>query len=103
MPRQLSLVAVTLALSFATPTAAQDNGDGRPDGTTAYRVGPGDVLDVNVYDDPDLSGLTTVQHEGEISFPLLGDITVNGMTVKQVQAKNISLDHCEQIAVRSGD
>lgn len=91
MRRQLSLVAVTLALSLATLAAAQDNGELIPDGGTAYRVGPGDVLEINVYDDPDLSGLTTVQHEGEISFPLLGDITVEGMTVKQVQATLVEL------------
>ena len=91
MRNQLSLIAVTLALSFATATAAQDNGGLPPDGSTAYRVGPGDVLEIDVYDDPDLSGLATVQHEGDISFPLLGDITIEGMTVKEVQATLVEL------------
>ena len=85
-------MAVTLALSFAgASTAAQDNGELPADGSGAYRVGPGDVLEINVYDDPDLSGLATVQHAGDISFPLLGDITINGMTVKEVRATLVEL------------
>ncbi len=91
MHNQLSLIAVTLALSFATATAAQDNRGLPPDGSTAYRVGPGDVLEIDVYDDPDLSCLATVQHAGDISFPLLGDITIKGMTVKEVQATLVEL------------
>ncbi len=92
MRNQLALIAVTLALSFAGAiTAAQDRGELPPDRSTAYRVGPGDVLEINVYDDPDLSGLSTVQHEGDISFPLLGDIIISGMTVKEVQATLVEL------------
>jgi polysaccharide biosynthesis/export protein len=51
----------------------------------AYHVGPGDVLEVEVFDDPDLSGLVTIQHGGEIAFPLLGELEVEGLTVKEVQ------------------
>jgi polysaccharide biosynthesis/export protein len=70
-----------------------------------YRVGPGDVLEVEVYDDPDLSGLVTIQHGGEISFPLLGDVKVNGLTSREVRdtltrllAKDYLVD--PQVAVR---
>ncbi|GMR22993.1 MAG: hypothetical protein BMS9Abin37_1382 [Acidobacteriota bacterium] len=91
MRNQLSLIAVTLAFSFATATAAQDSRALPLDGSTVYRVGPGDVLEIDVYDDPDLSGLATVQHQGEISFPLLGDIAIDGMTVKEVQATLVEL------------
>jgi len=50
-----------------------------------YRVGPGDVLDVIVYGEDDLTRLITVQHEGEISFPLIGEIQVEGLTLKEVR------------------
>jgi len=63
---------------------AQENGDGASV-EADYRVGPGDVLEVEVYDDPDLSGLVTVQHGGEISFPLLGDVEVKGLTEREVR------------------
>ena len=90
---QLSLVAVALALSLRNGLrfGSRQRGTTLRAGFIAYRVGPGDVLEVAVYDDPDLSGLVTVQHGGEISFPLLGDIAVHGMTAKEVQATLVEL------------
>jgi len=64
--------------------AAAQNRSETP-GNDAYHVGPGDVLEVEVFDDPDLSGLVTIQHGGEIAFPLLGELVVDGMTAKEVQ------------------
>jgi polysaccharide export outer membrane protein len=77
-------VAFGLGLSPPPEARAQDNGD-HVSADADYRVGPGDVLEVEVYDDPDLSGLVTVQHGGEISFPLLGDLSVNGLTAREVR------------------
>lgn len=51
----------------------------------AYRLGPGDVLDIAVYDEPDLSRLFTIQHGGEITFPLLGEVQVSGLTVNEAR------------------
>ena len=50
-----------------------------------YRVGPGDVLDVIVYGEDELTRLVTVQHGGEISFPLIGEVQVGGLTLKEVR------------------
>src|SRR3989304_5753152 len=77
-------LAAPLGLRLSGPPGgrAQDNGD-NVSVDADYRVGPGDVLEVEVYDDPDLSGLVTVQHGGEISFPLLGDVEVNGLTARE--------------------
>lgn len=88
--RRSHIIAIALALSFVGSVRAQDELAPRTE-LTAYRVGPGDVLEVDVYDDPDLSGLVTVQHSGDISFPLLGDIVIVGMTVKEVQLKLVEL------------
>jgi len=99
-------LAAALALGLSGPPVAraQDNGD-NVSMDADYRVGPGDVLEVEVYDDPDLSGLVTVQHGGEISFPLLGDVDVNGLTAREVRetltrllAKDYLVD--PQVAVR---
>ena len=79
-------LAVALGLGLSPPPGARAQANG--DHTSAeadYRVGPGDVLEVEVYDDPDLSGLVTVQHGGEISFPLLGDLSVTGLTAREVR------------------
>jgi polysaccharide export outer membrane protein len=59
--------------------------------TAEYQVGPGDVLDVTVYDNPELSRIPTVQTNGAISYPLLGEVQVAGLTVAEIQRKITNL------------
>ena len=54
-------------------------------GVTPYVVGPGDVLEVTVLDQGDISRSTTVQPDGRFAMPLLGDIEVAGKTVAEIQ------------------
>jgi polysaccharide export outer membrane protein len=67
---------------------AQGQAPAREAGATAasYVVGPGDVLDVSVLDQPDVSRSTTVQPDGRFTMPLLGDVDVAGKTVSEIQA-----------------
>jgi polysaccharide export outer membrane protein len=51
----------------------------------SYVVGPGDVLEVTVLDQSEVSRSTTVQPNGRFTMPLLGDIDVAGKTVAQIQ------------------
>jgi polysaccharide export outer membrane protein len=46
-----------------------------------YRLGSGDVLRITVFQNPDLSLETRVTEAGVISFPLLGNIRIGGMTI----------------------
>jgi polysaccharide export outer membrane protein len=50
-----------------------------------YRVGPGDVLEVTVLGNADLSRTATVQPGGTIGMPLLNEVSVAGLTVSEVQ------------------
>lgn len=43
-------------------------------------LGPGDVLKISVYGSPDLSLETRVSESGSISFPLIGEVVVGGLT-----------------------
>ena len=54
---------------------------GRPE----YLVGPGDVLEVTVLGNADLSRTATVQPSGTIGMPLLNEVKVAGLTVSEVQ------------------
>jgi polysaccharide export outer membrane protein len=56
-----------------------------------YEVGPGDVIEVAVYDNEDLSRIPTVQTNGSISLPLLGEVQVSGLTIAEVQRKITNL------------
>ncbi len=52
-----------------------------------YTVGEGDVLDINVYENDDLSTTVRVSSNSTIRVPLLGEISVRKLTVSQVSAK----------------
>ena len=45
-----------------------------------YLLGPGDVLKITVYNNPDLSLETRVTEGGTLSFPLVGEMKVGGLT-----------------------
>lgn len=52
-----------------------------------YYLDLGDVLDVSVWQVPDLSrGEVIVRPDGKISFPLIGDIKVEGLTLTQLDS-----------------
>ena len=48
--------------------------------TPASTLGHGDVFEVKVYDEKDLSNIYRVSAAGTISFPLVGKVQVEGMT-----------------------
>ena len=56
-----------------------------------YRVGPGDVLDVAVLGNADLTRTATVQPTGSITFPLLNEVPVAGLTVSEIQRRLTAL------------
>jgi polysaccharide export outer membrane protein len=45
-----------------------------------YRIGPGDVLQVFVWKEPDLSRDVTVRLDGRLTLPLIGDVDAAGRT-----------------------
>ncbi len=51
-----------------------------------YRVAPEDILEVSVYDEPELIRQLVVCPDGRISFPLVGDIKVAGKTTAEIKA-----------------
>jgi polysaccharide export outer membrane protein len=73
------------------PPASTPDESAAPAGSGEYEVGPGDVLEITVYDNPDLSRIPTVQTSGAISYPLLGDVQVAGLTVAEIQRKITNL------------
>ena len=49
-----------------------------------YMVGPGDILDIAVWKNQDLSKQLPVLPDGKISFPLIGEIVVAGKSISQI-------------------
>lgn len=44
-----------------------------------YRIGPGDVLRITIYDHPDLATVVRVDNDGSILFPLAGKVLLGGL------------------------
>ena len=51
-----------------------------------YKIGPGDVLDVAVWDNEDLSRTVPVRPDGKISLPLLDDVHAAGLTPEELRS-----------------
>ena len=52
-----------------------------------YTVGPGDILNITVYENADLSSTVRVTNDYSIRVPLVGELNVKGSTVSQVAVK----------------
>jgi len=50
-----------------------------------YHIGPGDVIEISVWKDPDLSRNLTVPPDGIIAFPLIGSINTAKVTVPELK------------------
>ena len=48
-----------------------------------YLIGPGDILNLSLFDAPELSGKLDVLNDGTISLPLVGNLRVSGLTLQQ--------------------
>ena len=68
------------SLRFAlTPTCAYADSD--------YILGPEDEISIIVWDHPDLTRRTRINLEGTISFPLIGEFKVAGLSQLQLEKK----------------
>jgi protein involved in polysaccharide export with SLBB domain len=50
-----------------------------------YVLAAGDTIDLMVYKEPDLNMRSKIARDGRVQLPLLGDVAVVGMTVRQAQ------------------
>lgn len=75
-------IAAALSALFACAVHAQAQTDSSSD----YVLAPGDIVHIQVYQNPDLTTDTRIAESGRISFPLLGGVNVGGLTVPQAEA-----------------
>jgi polysaccharide biosynthesis/export protein len=90
---RLALVALALTGTVAaqTPTPSAADPGRSPTPSPEYRVGAGDVLDVTVFGNEDLTRIATIQTNGAVVLPLLGEVPVAGLTLGEVKTKLMSL------------
>ncbi|RTM00717.1 polysaccharide export protein [Ancylobacter aquaticus] len=54
-------------------------------GSSGYRVGPLDMLNITVFKVPELSQTVQVSESGKFSFPLIGEVQAAGLTVSEIE------------------
>ena len=93
IPWRLVVLALSLPLLCLLPPAASlsaDRGTGElpAQGSTpnaGYRLGPNDLIRVQVFGEDDLTTETRVSGDGKIALPLLGVLEIQGLTVKETE------------------
>src|SRR5918992_5742918 len=60
---------------LSTPVLAKD-----------YRIGVDDLVQISVWDNPELSVTVPVRPDGKISVPIIGDVQVGGLTSQEAAA-----------------
>ncbi len=80
MNRTRGIVLCFLA-AFAAGVLAQ-----AADDASAYRLGSGDKIRVNVFGQADLSGEFVISDVGVVSLPLVGNLDFGGATLREAEA-----------------
>ncbi|MGB3241435.1 MAG: polysaccharide biosynthesis/export family protein, partial [Candidatus Omnitrophota bacterium] len=74
--KKLFLVLISAFYIFAFLSSA---------GARDYRLAPDDVLQISVYREATLNRAVRVSSDGHISFPLLGEVKAEGLTVPELE------------------
>ena len=75
------ILHLLLIVSFVLEAAAAE----LPSHHNAYRIGPNDVIHIQVFGEEDLTVERIVDGSGKIDYPLLGAVPVEGKTVQELQ------------------
>jgi polysaccharide export outer membrane protein len=81
--RPESTRAVTMTSELGAPDTTTANG--AYTGVSEYRIGAQDLLEISVFQVPDLNRTVRVNTAGQISLPLIGDLQAGGRTVQEVE------------------
>jgi polysaccharide biosynthesis/export protein len=75
---RLMVFALLLLGAALSPAQAQQQ---------QYLIGSGDILKISVFKNPDLSLDARVSEAGTLSYPLIGSVTVGGLTLSAAERK----------------
>jgi polysaccharide export outer membrane protein len=63
----------------------QNQGTSAPVDSSTYKVGPSDILNIDVWHEQEFSGLYTVHSDGNITVKLVGELQAGGKTPNEIQ------------------
>src|SRR5262245_4481452 len=80
----MSASATEAAPVRVPPSAGMLTSGGTP-GNAGYKIGQADVLDISVFQVPELARTVIVDDSGTINLPLLGDVPAAGKTTRELE------------------
>jgi protein involved in polysaccharide export with SLBB domain len=82
----IALILGTGILAGCAATPAPCATAARPEAAVAgYRLGPGDLVRVTVFRQPDLSGQFRLDGDGDLALPLAGEIRAGRLTTRELE------------------
>jgi len=83
----LALVLILVCAALGAAQVPPQAKEARDEFVRAYRIGPGDLLELRVFEVEGLSQTVRVEEDGTITLPLLGRVMVKGLTQEEVVQK----------------
>ncbi|NLH77936.1 MAG: hypothetical protein GX465_12950 [Acidobacteria bacterium] len=91
MRKVLFVLVAALMGALSVPAAVPGQRDGGQLPINDYQIGPRDLLEITVFELPELSQTVRVSEDGSITLSLLGKVEVSGLTAQQLENKLSSL------------
>jgi len=82
----LAMTFWCLMLGYSMAGIAQQTDSSAGNFAPALKIGPGDLIEVTMFENPDLSGHYRVDQNGDIAVSLIGHLHVAGLTANEAAA-----------------
>lgn len=80
-----------LVAAAATYGFGQEPGPSQAAVSSEYRIGPRDMIEIKVFGQDKLTTTARVSAEGKITFPMVGEVSVDGLTASELEKRMAQL------------
>jgi len=87
----MSLIALTMFVYAVLPLIGHAKQEGQNLPINDYKIGAKDVLEIKVFELPELSQTVRVAEDGSVSLSLLGKVQVAGLTAQELEKELASI------------
>jgi polysaccharide export outer membrane protein len=83
----LIFLLILVGAAYPQPQPQTQDQEAKDVFVKAYRIGPGDLIEIKIFELEQLSQVVRVSEDGSITLPLLGRVEVEGLTQEAVASK----------------